>query len=106
VVVAAKGSRIVIGYGVASTLSAFEESAKTLADSPAYKEATSALGGTPIAAFVDGPAALKLASALVPPGEEGFREAKQYLTKVDYLAVGSEASGGLITAKLILGVGK
>src|SRR4051812_42577116 len=35
VVVAAKGSRIVIGYGVASTLSAFGESGKTLADSPA-----------------------------------------------------------------------
>jgi len=106
VVVAAKGSRIVIGYGIASTLSAFEESAKTLADSPAYKEATSALGGTPIAAFVDGPSALKLASALVPPGEEGFQEAKKYLTKVDYVAVGSEASGGLVTAKLIIGVGK
>jgi hypothetical protein len=106
VVVAAKGSRILIGYGVASTLSAFEESAKTLADSPAYKEATNALGGTPIAAFVDGHSALKLASALIPSGEEGFREAKKYLTKVDYVAVGSEASGGLTTAKLILGVGK
>jgi Protein of unknown function (DUF3352) len=106
VVVAAKGSRIVIGYGLASALSAFDESGKTLADNPAYKEATSALGSTPIAAFVDGPSALNLASALVPPGEEGFREAKKYLTKVDYVALGSEASGGLATAKLILGVGK
>src|SRR4051812_5731502 len=106
VVVAAKGSRIVIGYGVASTLSAFDESGQTLAASPAYKEATSVLGSTPIAAFVDGPSALKLASALVPPGEEGFREAKKYLTKVDYVALGSEASGGLATAKLIFGVGK
>jgi hypothetical protein len=106
VVVAAKGSRIVIGYGVASTLSAFDQSGQTLADSAAYREATSALGGTPIAAFVDGHSALKLASALIPPGEEGFREAKKYLTKVDYVALGSEASGGLATAKLILGVGK
>jgi hypothetical protein len=106
VVVAAKGSRIVIGYGIASALSAFDESAKTLADSPVYKEAISALGGTPIAAFVDGHSALKLASALIPSGEEGFREAKKYLTKIDYVAIGSEASGGLTTAKLILGVGK
>lgn len=106
VVVAAKGSRIVIGYGLAATLSAFQESSKTLADNPGFQEAEGALGGTPIAAFVDGHSALNLASALVPPGEEGFREAKKYLTKVDYLAIGSEASDGLATAKLILGVGK
>lgn len=106
IVVAAKGSRIVLGYGLATTLSAFQESNRTLADDPAFEEAESALGGTPISGFVDGPAALRLASALVPPGDEGFREAKKYLTKIDYLAVGSEASGGLVRAKLILGVGK
>jgi hypothetical protein len=106
VVVAAKGSRIVIGYGIASALSAFQESSKTLADNPAFKEAESALGDTPIAAFVDGPSALNLASALVPSGDEKFREAKKYLTKVDYVAVGSEASGDLATAKLIVGAGK
>src|SRR3954451_20422122 len=106
VVVAAKGCRIVIGYRLASAPSAFDESGKPLADTPAYQEAESALGGPPITAFVDGHSALKLASALVPPGEEGFREAKKYLTKVDYVALGSEASGGLATAKLILGVGK
>jgi hypothetical protein len=106
VVVAAKGSRIVIGYGLASALSAFEETDRTLAEAPAYQEAESALGGTPIAAFVDGRSALTLASALVPPGEEEFREAKKYLSKIDYLAVGSEGSDGLATAKLIVGVGK
>jgi len=106
VVVAAKGSRIVIGYGIASTLSSFQESNSTLAGSPAYKEAVSALGDTPISAFVDGPSALKLASALVPSDNEGFKEAKPYLTKVDYLALGSEASGDLAVAKLIVGVGK
>lgn len=104
VVVAAKGSRIVIGYGLASTLSAFQESGKTLADNPSFKEAESALGGTPIAAFVDGPSALNLAQALVPPGEEGFEEAQQYLKKIGYMAIGSEASDGLATAKLIVGV--
>lgn len=103
-VVAAKGSRIAIGYGLASTLSAFEEASKTLADVPAYKDAVSALGGTPITAFVDGPAALNLASALIPPGEGEFEVAEQYLEKIDYVAVGSEASDGLATAKLIVGV--
>jgi Protein of unknown function (DUF3352) len=104
VVVVAKGSRIVIGYGLASALSAFQESGKTLADNPGFKEAESALGSTPIAAFVDGPSALNLAQALVPPGEEGFEEAEQYLKKIGYVAIGSEASDGLATAKLIVGV--
>lgn len=104
IVVVAKESRIVIGYGAASTLSSVQESGKTLADSPAYKEAVSALGSTPISAFVDGPSALNLASALVPPGEEGFQEAKPYFSKISYLAVGSEASDGLAVAKLIVGV--
>jgi hypothetical protein len=104
VVVAAKGSRIVIGYGIASALSAFDESGKTLADNPGFEEAESALGSTPIAAFVDGHSALTLASALVPAGDEEFREAKKYLSKIGYLAVGSEASDGLATAKLIVGV--
>lgn len=105
-VVISKGKRIAIGYGLRSALAAVEEGGETLSESPAYKEAVSALGSTPISGFVDGPAALKLASALVPPGEEGFQEAKKYLTKIDYLALGSEASNGLATAKLILGVGK
>jgi Protein of unknown function (DUF3352) len=103
-VVAAKGDRIVIGYGLASALSAFEESSKTLADLPEYKEAVSALGGTPISIFVNGPPALRLADALVPADDENFEEAKPYLQKIDYLALGSEASGDLSTARLIVGI--
>jgi hypothetical protein len=106
VVVVAEGERIAIGYGLESALAGLEGASETLADSPAYKEATGALGSTPISAFVDGPAALKLASALIPPDDEGFKEAKPYLTKVDYLALGAESSGGLATAKLIVGVGR
>jgi uncharacterized protein DUF3352 len=106
VVVVAKGERIAIGYGLESAMAGVSESGETLSTTPVYKEAVSALGSTPIAAFVDGPAALKLASALVPPSDEGFREAKRYLTKVDYVAIGSQASEGLATAKLIVGVGK
>lgn len=103
-VVAAKGDRIVIGYGLAAALSAFEESSKTLSDLPEYKEAVSALGSTPISIFVNGPPALKLADALVPADDEDFEEAKPYLQKIDYLALGSEASGDLSTARLIVGV--
>ncbi|MGN6276589.1 MAG: DUF3352 domain-containing protein [Solirubrobacterales bacterium] len=105
-VVIAKGSKIAIGYGRVSALAALQESGETLSESPAYKEAVGSLGSTPISGFVDGPAALRLASALVPPGDEGFREAKKYLTKIDYIAIGSEASGDIATIKLIAGVGK
>jgi Protein of unknown function (DUF3352) len=104
VVVVAKGSRIAIGYGLPSALAAFEESGKTISGLPAFEEATGALGGTPITAFVDAPAALKLASTLIPAGDEDFEAAKQYLRKIDYLALGSEASGDLATAKLIVGL--
>lgn len=104
VVVAAKGNRIAVGYGLASVGSAFEESGKTLADSAAYKDATGILGGTPIAMFVNGPSALNLADALMPAGDEDFEAAKPYLQKIEYLALGSEASGDLATAKLIVGL--
>lgn len=106
VVVVAKRSRMAIGYGLAPTLASFQESGQTLGDLPAYKEAVNALGDTPIAAFVEGPAALNLARSLVPPGEVEFEEAEPFLQKIDYLALGSEASGDLATAKLIVGVGK
>lgn len=104
VVVVSKGSRIVVGYGLATSLASFQEAGKTLADLPGYKEAVSALGDTPITAFVDGPPALRLAEALMPPGDEGFEEAEPYLQKIEYVAVGSEASDELATAKLIVGV--
>jgi hypothetical protein len=104
VVVVAKDSKIAIGYGLAPTLSIFQESNKTLADAASYKDALDALGGTPIAMYVDGPAALRLADALVPAGEAEYEEAKPYLKKIGYLALGSEASGELATAKLIVGL--
>jgi Protein of unknown function (DUF3352) len=106
VVVIAKDNHIAVGYGLHAALTGVDTSGETLADSPAYEEAVSALGSTPIAAFAQGPAALKLSSALVPRDDEGFREAKRYLTKIDYAALGSEASDGLATAKLIIGIGK
>ncbi len=107
-VIAAQGERIAIGYGFsAATQALASDSGATLADNPTYKEAVSALGSTPITGFVDGPAALSLASALIPADEkEDFLEAKPYLSKIDYVAIGSGASGDLATVKLIAGVGK
>jgi hypothetical protein len=106
-VVLAGGKRIVIAYGPQAAAKALAtDRVDPLADNPVYKEAISALGSTPISGFVDGPAALKLAAALVPPGDDDFREAKPYLTKIDYLAIGSGSSGELATAKLIAGIGK
>jgi hypothetical protein len=107
-VIAAQGEKIAIAYGLpAATRALATASGATLADSPVYKEAVSALGSTPITGFVDGPAALDLASALIPADEkEGFLEAKPYLSKIDYLAIGSGSSGELATAKLIAGIGR
>ncbi len=107
-VIATKGERIAIAYGLpAANRALATDSGQTLADNPVYKEAVSALGSTPITGFVDGPAALNLASALIPADEqEDFLDAKPYLSKIDYLAIGSGASGELATAKLIAGIGK
>lgn len=107
-VVAARGERIAIAYGLqAATRALAADSANTLADAPTYKEAVSALGGTPLSGFVDGPAALEVAEALIPASEqEDFREAKPYLAKVDYLAIGSSSAGDLATLKLVAGIGK
>ena len=104
VLVAAKGERIAISYGTLAAAAGLSGDA-TLGETPGYKEAVAALGETPVAAFVAGPAALKLASTLIPPEDAaGFREAKPYLGKIDYLAGGSEASGGLATGKVIVGL--
>jgi len=105
-VVATGGSRMVMGYGLRAATAALTESGQPLGENPAFEEAGEALGSTPLSGFVDGQAALRLVSALVPPGEEGFRKAKRYLNEVRYVAIGSEASGGHSTAKLIVGVGK
>jgi Protein of unknown function (DUF3352) len=107
-VIVAQGEKIAVAYGLpAATRALATSSGQTLADSSVYKEAVSSLGGTPISGFVDGPAALKLADALIPADEkEGFLEAKPYLEKIDYLAIGSGASGELATAKLIAGIAK
>jgi hypothetical protein len=106
-VVVAKGERIAVGYGLSAALQGLSsESGATLSGSSNYKNAVAALGDTPISGFVDGPAALRLAESLVPQSERGFQEAKPYLAKVSYIALGSGSPGELATAKLIAGFGE
>lgn len=106
VVIVAKDERIAIGYGRAAALQAVAASnAKTLSSTPAFKDAVAALGDTPIGFFVDGPAALRLAESLVPASDQAeFREAKKYLRNIDSIALGSDADGNRVTAKLIVGL--
>jgi Protein of unknown function (DUF3352) len=106
VVVATANDRVAIGYGLRATTTALQGSGETLGASSAFKEAKDALGGTPMGGFVDGPAALRLVEGLIPTGEEAeFDEAKPYLEKISYVAIGGEPSGDLAKAKLIVGVG-
>lgn len=109
-VIAAEGERIAIAYGLLAATKALTTNssrlAGDLADLAFYKQAVSALGDTPISGFVNGPAALTLAEALIPSDDqEDFREAKPYLAKIDFLAIGTGSSGELATAKLIAGIG-
>jgi uncharacterized protein DUF3352 len=107
-VVAAKGERIAIAYGLpAATRALAAESGSTLADNPVYEEAAAALGDVPISGFADGPAALQVASSLIEDEDRAdFEEAKPYLAKISWLAIGSTSSGDQATAKLIAGIGE
>lgn len=105
-VVAARGERIAIGYGLPPTLRALASGDReaTLADNPAYEKAVEALGDTPIFGFADGPAALRLAESLVPRSEQGFRKARRYLRAISFLALGSSSGEDPAVAKLIAGL--
>lgn len=107
IVVAAKEGRVAIGYGLAPTLNGLVSESgkgKTLSDDPAYSDAVSSLGDTPIGGFADGPGALHLADALISNSDEGFEEAKKYLKSIRFLALGTASQGELATAKLIIGL--
>ncbi|HEY0317217.1 MAG TPA: DUF3352 domain-containing protein [Solirubrobacterales bacterium] len=107
-VVAAKGNRIAISYGLAASAQALTAGGgSTLASNPEYKEAVAALEGTPISGFVNGPAAVALAKNLIPSDQLAeFEEARPYLDKVGYVAIGAGSSGDEATAKLIVGLAK
>jgi hypothetical protein len=106
-VVAAKGERIAIGYGLPATLTGLDaESGATLSKTKAYNEALNSLGGTPIVGFAAGAPALRLAEGLLTETDEKeeLEELTPYLSKVPFLAIGSETKGDVVQAKLILGV--
>jgi len=104
-VVAAAGKRVAIGYGREATLAGLFPGRDTpLSESSDYQAAVASLGDTPISAFVDGSSSVLLADSLVPRSESDFWEARPYLKKVDYIAIGTGTEDGLATAKLIVGL--
>jgi hypothetical protein len=106
-VVGAAGEKIVIAYGPKAAAQALRGGAKTLGTTPGFEAAKSALGSTPMSAFVEGGPMLKLVEALLSPDERArIAEAKPYLRKIDYLGIGSEAEGQTTTAKVIVGLTK
>jgi hypothetical protein len=106
-VVATKDDRVAIGYGLRQTMRGLTAGGgSALSDSPDYEAAVSALGDMPIGGFVDGSAALQLASSLMPSSDTGFKEAKRYLKSIRFIAIGSGSEGNRATAKLIVGLEK
>lgn len=108
-VVAAKGARVAIGYGLPATLKGLEsESGPTLSGTRAYNEALNALGSTPIVGFAAGSPAYRLVEGLLEDAgeKEELEELAPYLSKVPFLAVGSETKEDVARLRLILGVTK
>ncbi|MGE5408930.1 MAG: DUF3352 domain-containing protein [Syntrophothermus sp.] len=107
-VVAAKGGRIAISLGLAASAQALTaEPGATLAEDPAFQEARKALGETPISGFLDGPAVLTLVRGMISADERpGFEEARPYLEKVAFGALGTGTSGDRTTLKMIVGLAK
>ena len=105
IVVAAKGDKIAVSYGLAASTQALSAGqGSTLAENPAFKAAGSALGDIPISGFVAGPAALALVENMLPADEQAeLEELRPYLDKIEYLAIGAGGSGDLATSKLIVG---
>lgn len=107
-VVAAKDDKIAISYGLAASTQALTAGeGSTLAENPTFKKAGDALGDTPLSGYIAGPATLALVDNLLSPEEaEEFEEARPYVEKIEYLAIGNGTSGDLATSKLIIGLSK
>jgi len=103
-IVAGDDDRVVVAYGFEAAVRALDGGGETLADDPGFQAAAEALGETPISAYVEGPPALRLVGTLVDPGDDDFEDARPYLEKVDYIALGTGADGNRSTAKAIVGV--
>lgn len=105
-VVIGKGKRVAIGYGAAAALKALDDDpGPRLGDTAGFEAASKALAGSPISAYVDGPAALRLAEALAPRSESDFWELRKWLRKVTWIGISTGNEGDLATAKLVAGIG-
>jgi hypothetical protein len=106
VVAADDGIHVVVSYGL-HAIGRYFSRGEELSDNPVFEEATASLGGIPISGFAQGPAALRLALGLVSEDDrEGLFEAKPYLSKIDFLALGDESTDELAKAKLVVGIGE
>ncbi|HEY2478054.1 MAG TPA: DUF3352 domain-containing protein [Solirubrobacterales bacterium] len=104
-IVEAAGEKIVIAYGPKAAAQALRTQAKTLGSTPDFEAGKSALGLTPISAFVQGGPALKLVDAILSPEERAkFAQAKPFLRKITYLAIGTEPHGQATKTTLIVGL--
>lgn len=106
-IVGTAGEKIVIAYGPKAAAQALRTGATTLGSTADFEAGKQALGSTPIGAFVAGGPMLKLVEALLPPEEQAdLADARPFVEKIAYLAVGSEAKGQSTTAKVIVGLQK
>jgi hypothetical protein len=104
--IVAKDDRVVIGYGDAATREALSGgSGQTLDASASFGDATKALDGTDLAGFLDIATVLKLAESTGATSDPNYQQAKPYLDKLDFVAVGAGTSGDLTTSKVVLKVG-
>ena len=107
VIVGSDGEKVVIAYGSRAAAQALRTNAKTLGSTADFEAAKSSLGSTPMESFIDGPPALKLVESLLSPEEQAkIAEAKPYLRKISYVAVGAEGKGEATTEKVIVGLQK
>ena len=103
----ASGEKLVIAYGPQAAAKALQSGSATLGSSAEFQAGKSALGSTPISAFVKGGPTLKLVETMLSPEQTAkFAKAKPYVEKIAYLAIGSESKGKTSTAKMIVGLQK
>jgi hypothetical protein len=106
-IIGTANEKIVIAYGTGAAAKALKSSTETLGSTAGFKAAKSTLGSTPIGVYVDGGPALELIEGALSPEETAkFAQAKPYVEKISYVAVGSEKKGQTTTAKVIVGFSK
>jgi hypothetical protein len=100
------GNRIIAGYGggiVGEILNASGKSSG-LTGTPAFEAAEGAVGSLGVDAFVALKPVFELADNLGAGDDPGFRQAKPYLDKLDYLTVGSGSEEERTVVRLIIGL--